>query len=218
MATLSALTYRQIAYWRDSETLWSYALRVTGVRSYKAHFNLAVTYDAEGRYDEAVQQFREATDPRDDDPRIHLGLGIYDQRHGHAREAIAEFQAVLRLSSDDALGADALNDLGSAYQQIHDYAHAKESFAAALRLNPNKAAAMVGMGLLSQKNGDFEQAIGQYSRAMSIEPTAVGYVLLARALQQAGHPGQAQAAIDKARQLTNDFDQAQKSADDLLTF
>jgi Flp pilus assembly protein TadD len=218
IATLSALTYRQIAYWRDSETLWSYALRVTGVRSYKAHFNLAVTYDAEGRYDEAVQQFREAIDPRDDDPRIHLGLGIYDQRHGHAREAIAEFQAVLRLSSDDALGADALNDLGSAYQQIHDYARAKESFAAALRLNPNKAAAMVGMGLLSQKNGNFEQAIGQYSRAMSIEPTAVGYVLLARALEQAGHPGEAKAAIDKARQLTNDFDQAQKSADDLLTF
>jgi Flp pilus assembly protein TadD len=87
-----------------------------------------------------------------------------------------------------------------------------------LRLNPNKAAAMVGMGLLSQKNGNFEQAIGQYSRAMSIEPTAVGYVLLARALEQAGHPGEAKAAIDKARQLTNDFDQAQKSADDLLTF
>ncbi len=216
IVAFGALTYRQIGYWHDSETLWSYALRVTSVRSYKAHFNLAVTYDAEGRYDEAVQQFRQAIDPRDDDPRIHLGLGIYDQRHGHVREAIEEFQAALRLGSDDALGADALSNLGAAYQQIHDYAHAKESFAAALRLNPNKAAAMVGMGLLAQKSGDLEQAIAEYSHAMSVEPTAVGYVLLGRALEQAGHSAEAKAAIDKARQLTSDFDQAQRTADELL--
>lgn len=218
IAVFGVLTYRQIGYWRDSETLWSYALRVTSVRSYKAHFNLAVTYDAEGRYDEAVQQFREAIDPRDDDPRIHLGLGIYDQRHGHAQEAIEEFKTALRLSPDDPLGADALSNLGSAYQQIHDYTRAKESFAAALRLNPNQAVAMVGMGLLAQKSGDLEQAIAEYSHAMSIEPTAVGYVLLARALQQAGHPAEAQAALDKARPLTNDFDQAQQTANELLAF
>jgi len=120
LVTLSVLTYRQIGHWRDSETLWSYALRVTSLRSYKAHFNLAVTYDAEGRYDEAVQQFREAIDPRDDDPRIHLGLGIYDQRHGHVEEAIEEFQAVLRLSADPALRAAALSNLNSAYQQLQE--------------------------------------------------------------------------------------------------
>ncbi len=217
-AALGVLTYRQIGYWRDSETLWSYALQVTSVRSYKAHFNLAVTYDAEGRYDDAVQQFRQAIDPRDDDPRIHLGLGIYDQRHGHSREAIEEFQTVLRLSSGDAMSADALSNLGSAYQQLHDYARAKESFAAALRLDPNKAAALVGMGLLAQRGGDLEQAISQYSHAMSVEPTAVGYVLLARAQQQAGRPAAAMAAIDRAKQLTNDFDQAQQTADELLAF
>jgi protein O-mannosyl-transferase len=217
IAVLSVLTYRQIGYWRDSETLWSYALRVTSVRSYKAHFNLAVTYDAEGRYDEAVQQFREAIDPRDDDPRIHLGLGIYDQRHGHVPEAVEEFQAVLRLSSDSSMQADAYSNMGAAYQQLHDYARAKANFAEALRLDPNKAGALVGMGLLAQKSGDLEQAIALYSRAMSVEPTAVGYVLLGRAQEQAGHSAEAKAALDKAKQLTNDLDQAQRTADELLT-
>ncbi|MGO9124663.1 MAG: tetratricopeptide repeat protein [Terriglobales bacterium] len=218
IAVLSVLTYRQIGYWRDSETLWSYALRVTSVRSYKAHFNLAVTYDAEGRYDEAVQQFREAIDPRGDDPRIHLGLGMYDQRHGHVREAIEEFQSGLRLSSDGAMRADALSNLGSVYQQLHDYARAKESFAGALQIDPNKAVALVGMGLLSQKSGDLEQAIAQYSHAMSVEPTAVGYVLLGRAMEQAGHTAAAQAALARAQQLTTDLSQAQQTADDLLAF
>jgi len=218
LAALGALTYRQVGYWRDSEALWSYALRVTSVRSYKAHFNLAVTYDAEGRYDQAVQQFREAIDPRDDDPRIHLGLGIYDQRHGHAQEAVEEFQAALRLSSDGAVRADAFSNLGSAYRQLRDYARAKESFAEALRLDPNKPSALVGMGLLFQKSGDLEQAIAQYSHAMSVQPTAVGYVLLARALEQAGRGKEAAAAIEQARKLTGDFDQARQIADNLLAF
>jgi tetratricopeptide (TPR) repeat protein len=218
IATLGALTYRQIGYWRDSETLWSYALQVTSVRSYKAHFNLAVTYDAEGRYDEAVRQFREAIDPRDDDPRIHLGLGVYDQRHGHAQEAIEEFQTVLRLSSDGAMRADAYSNLGSAYQQLHDYGRAKANFAEALRLDRNRASALVGMGLLAEKSGDLEQAIAQYSRAMSVEPTAVGYVLLASVLEQAGHPAEAHAALDKARQLTTDLDQVQRTAEQLLAY
>jgi Tfp pilus assembly protein PilF len=218
IVVLGALTYRQIGYWRNSETLWSYALRVTSVRSYKAHFNLAVTYDAEGRYDEAVRQFREAIDPRDDDPRIHLGLGVYDQRRGHAQEAIEEFQSVLRLTSDVAVRADAFSGLGSAYQQLHDSARAKESFASALRIDPNKAPALVGMGLLSQKSGDLEQAIAQYSHAMSVEPTAVGYVLLARALEQAGHPTEAKTALAQASQFTADLSQAQETADVLLAF
>jgi protein O-mannosyl-transferase len=218
IAALSVLTYRQIGDWRDSETLWSYALRVTSVRSYKAHFNLAVTYDGEGRYDDAVQQFRQAIDPRDDDPRIHLGLGVYDQRHGHVREAIEEFQTALRLSPNKAMSAEALNNLGAAYQQLHDHARAKESFAAALQLDPNQAAAMVGLGMLAQNSGDFDQAIVQYSHAMSVEPTAVGYVLLGRALEQAGRGGEAKTALDKAHQLTKDFDQAQRTADELLAF
>jgi protein O-mannosyl-transferase len=218
LAAFAALTYRQIGYWRDSETLWSYALRVTSVRSYKAHFNLAITYDAEGRYDEAVQQFRQAIDPRDDDPRIHLGLGIYDERHGHLLEAIEEFQLVQRLSSDGAMRAQALSNAGAAYQQLHDDPKAKESFAAALRLDPNMPAALVGLGLLFQKTGDLQLAIGQYSHAMSVEPTAVGYVLLGRALERSGHSSEAKAALDKAKQLTSDFDQAQRTADQLLAF
>ncbi|MFZ0283701.1 MAG: tetratricopeptide repeat protein [Terriglobales bacterium] len=217
LAALSTLTYRQIGYWRNSETLWTHALQVTSVRSYKAHFNLAVTYDAEGRYDEAVQQFRQAVDPRDDDARIHLGLGTYDQRHGHVQEAIEEFQTALRLNPGQAVRADALSDLGAAYQQLHDAAHSKESFAAALQLDPNKPAALVGMGLLAQKSGDLQGAIALYSHAMAVEPTAVGYVLLAKAELQAKHSTEAQAALEKAKQLTNDLDQAQRTADELLT-
>jgi hypothetical protein len=53
---------------------------------------------------------------------------------------------------------------------------------------------------------------------MSIEPTAVGYVLLERALEQAGHSAEAKAALEKAKQLATDLSQAQQTADQLLVF
>lgn len=218
LVALSLLTYRQIGYWKDSETLWSYAIRVSGNKNYKAHLNLAIAYDDQGRFDEAIAQFHQSVDPRSDDPRIHLGLGIYDQKHGHVQEAIEEYRATLRLTAEPALQSDAESNLGSAYRQIGDYAHAKESFAAALQLDPNKPMALIGSGLIAQKSGDLDQAIKQYSQAMSVEPTAVGYVLLGRALAQTGHADEAQAAYKNARQLSDDWNDTLQAADGLLAF
>jgi tetratricopeptide (TPR) repeat protein len=212
------MTYRQVGYWRDSETLWSYALRVTDVRSYKAHFNLAMAYDQEGRYDQAIVQLGQSIDPRDDDPRIHVGLGMYAQRHGHLQDAIDQYQAALNLPSDTAFKVDALSNLGGAYRQARDYERARQSFAAALQIDPNRPVALVGMGLVAQHEGDFSQAVASYSHAMSVEPTAVGYLLLGKALEKTGRTGDAQAAYNRAAQLTNDLPQAQQAAEQLLAF
>lgn len=218
LAALSALTYRQIGYWHDSETLWLHALAVTDVPSYKAHFNLAVTYDEQARYPEAIQQFREAVDPRSDEPKIHLGLGIYDQRHGAIQQAIDEYQATLKMTSDPALKADTYSDMGSAYRQIRDYPHAEQNFAAALQFDPKKPISLISMGLLAQRKGDAAQAVNYYSQAMAVEPTAVGFLLLAQAQEQAGHSAEAAAARERASQLTNDLNQAQQAAAELLVF
>jgi len=218
LASLSVLTYRQIGYWRDSETLWSYALRVTSVPSYKAHFNLAMAYDQQGRYDEAILQLKESIDPRNDDPQIHLGLGIYDQRHGHLQEAAGEYRTAMRLASNPMLKAEALTNLASLERQQKNYAQATSDFAAALELNPQQTTALVGMGLLSQRQGALARAVELYSRAMAVEPTSVGYLLIANAEEQAGHAAAAQAALAQARELTQDIAQAQRSADQLLSF
>ena len=218
LAALSTLTYRQIGYWHDSETLWLHALRVSDVPSYKAHFNLAVTYDEQGRYPEAIAQFRQAVDPRSDDPQIHLGLGIYDQRHGVMQQAVEEYQTTLRMTADPTVKADAYSDLGSLYRQTGDYEHAAENFAAALQFDPKKPIALIGMGLLAQKKGDAALAVDYYSRAMAVEPTVVGFLLLAKAQEQGGHSAEAVAALERAGQLTNDLSQAQQAAEDLLKF
>src|ERR1700674_2907885 len=57
---LGCLTYRQLGYWHDDETLWRHALSVTE-GNYMAHNNLAIALAKQGRSEEAVVQFQAAT-------------------------------------------------------------------------------------------------------------------------------------------------------------
>jgi len=220
VVALSFLTYRQVGHWRDGITLWSYALRVTPDRPFVIHLRLSHAFDQENRFDEAIPELRAAVDPNDhaEEQYIHLGLGIYDQRRGHVQEAITEFQIALRLAADQETKADAYCDLGSAYRQIRDYEQARQSFAAALQINPNQSMALIGMGALAQGKGELSEAISYYSLAMAREPTDVGYILLAQAEARAGHTAEAQAAAAKAAQLTTDPDQARRAAAALLAY
>ena len=220
LLVLSFLTYRQIGYWRDSITLWSYALRVTRDRPYFIHLELGNAFDQEERFDEAIPELRAAVDPSHpvENQLIHLGFGIYDQKRGHVQEAISEYQSALGLTKDPETRADAYSDLGSAYRQIRDYERARENFAAALEIDPNQNMALIGMGLLAQRRGDLGEAIRYYSLVMSRNPTDVGYILLAKAEAYAGHRRESEAAAERAAQLTTDLDQARQAAADLLAY
>jgi len=220
LSALSFLTYRQIHYWHDSVTLWSHALSVTPERAFLIHLELGDAFDQESRFDEAIPELRAAMDPDHpaEDQLVHLGFGIYDQRHGHVQEAINEYQSALRMTTDPETRADAYSDMGSAYRQIGDYERASESFLAALQVDPNQAMALIGMGVLAQKKWDLPEAIRYYSLAMSREPTDVGYILLANAEAEAGHTAEAQEATANAAKLTTDLDQARQAAAALLAY
>jgi tetratricopeptide (TPR) repeat protein len=75
---------------------------------------------------------------------------------------------------------------------------------------------LIGLGLVAQKSGDFEEAIRQYQRAMAIEPTDVGYLLIAKALEQGGHSDQASAIHERVAKLSPDLAAAQRMAEGLL--
>jgi Flp pilus assembly protein TadD len=82
---------------------------------------------------------------------------------------------------------------------------------------PNRPIAIVGLGLIALHDGDFAEAVHQFSHAMTLQPTDVGYLLLARALEQAGRPADAEAARQTAKQLSPNFDEAIKEADGLIS-
>ncbi len=214
LAALGALTYRQVGFWHDSERLWTHAVEVTE-GNYVAHVNLGETMLNQERTEEAAVHFRAAVEIRPNDPAAHLNLGTCERRQKHYAPAFEEDQAVLRLTSDKALRTYALVNLGTDYRHLKNYSQAKESYEAALRLNPESARAYVGLGLLAEKSGAFDEAARNYSRAVDLEPSDVGYLLLAQVLQKSGQATAARAALDKAQRVSPDFDRAQKAVHDL---
>jgi tetratricopeptide (TPR) repeat protein len=215
LSVLGTLTYRQINYWHDTEHFWVRTLALTE-NNYIAHDSLGDFLASEGRNEEAAVQFRAALAIRSDDLPANLNLGTYEHGRGNLRAAIERYQLVALHAGDIGLRATAYGNLGSAYRQLGDYAQAKEYFDNALQLEPNRTMAMIGLGLVAQKEGDLPEAVKQYSHAMAMEPTDVGYLLLARALEQEGHPNEAAAIRERVAKLSPDLAAAEKDAASLL--
>jgi uncharacterized protein HemY len=83
-------------------------------------------------------------------------------------------------------------------------------------LNPDLPIALVGTGLLAQKGWDYSRAAELFAHAMNAEPTSVGYLLLASALERSGRVSEARQASEKARRLSDNLQNDQKIADALM--
>jgi len=66
--------------------------------------------------------------------------------------------------------------------------------------------------LLAQRQGNFQLAATQFSRAMNVQPTDVGYVLLAQALRRAGRTEEADAALAQAQKISPNPGKLQQAA------
>jgi Flp pilus assembly protein TadD len=93
-----------------------------------------------------------------------------------------------------------------------DSTKAKPFFETAVQLNPADTLAIVGLGLIAGKNGDPAEAVRQFSRAMEVEPTDVGFLLLVHALQQEGKLDEAKAIRERVAHFSQNFLEAQKVA------
>ena len=112
----------------------------------------------------------------------------------------------------ESLMAESSN-LGSAYRQMGESMKAKRCYEISLQLAPDRPMApmaMIGLRLIAQKKGDLPEAVRQYSRAMAVQPTDVGYLLLAQALQQQGRSDEAKAIFERVARLSPNLAEAQK--------
>ncbi len=184
--------------------------------NFVAHDSLAEYLLDHDRLPEACAQFQSAAHILVYDMPAQEGLAICAQARGDSKEAIARYEVVVKLAAEPNIRATAYANLGSIYRELHDYPRAKMNYETALLWNPDLPIALVGTGLLAQKRWDYSRAADQYAHAMRVQPTSVGYLLLARALEQGGHSAQAKEALEHARQLSSNLDADQKTADALL--
>ena len=215
LMVFGALTYRQIGFWRNPETLWNHTLQVTQ-NNFVAHDSLAEYQLKQGRFAAGCSHFRAAVNIFSDDMPAQEGLAVCAQARNDNREAIDRYGIVLRRAIEPSIRATAFANLGSIYRGLGDYTRAKENYDSALQINPDLPIALVGSGLLAQKGWDYPLAAAQYAHAVRVEPTSVGYLLLAKALQQSGRSTEATHAFEQAKQLSYNLQDDQQTAAGLL--
>jgi tetratricopeptide (TPR) repeat protein len=222
LLVLGGLTYRQVGYWHDIPSFWLRTLALTE-NNYIAHDTLGEFLASQGRTEEAATHFRAALAIRPDDLPANLNLGTYEHGRGNLPAAIDRYQMVALHAADVGLRATAYGNLGSAYRQMGESMKAKECYEISLQLAPGGPTApmapmaMIGLGLIAQKDGDLPEAVRQYSRAMAVQPTDVGYLLLAQALQRQGRSDKAKAISERVARLSPNLGEAQKTAEVLLS-
>jgi protein O-mannosyl-transferase len=215
LVALVLVAHRQISYWGDNVTLWSHTLQVTH-RNYEAEEDLGEALLAKGEQAKAMPHFYQAAeiDPRQTLP--HMYIAVYDQEHGKLQEAIAQYRKALSLSKNKGTDARAYANMGHAYLELGDMAQARENLQQAVGLDPHRMEIWIDLGLAKQKSGDLAGAIQAYSEGVKLRATDVGFLLLARALEQSGRQDEAATATQQAKVLSANFAEAQRIADRLL--
>lgn len=216
LVALMAVTYRQIGYWNDHITLWKHALQVTS-GNWLAENNLGTALLKAGSMEAAIPHFRAAAVLNPTDPNVNLNIGTYEQSRGNLPGAIERYKTAVKFARNSKLEARAYNNLGYAYRDLGDYPDALESFEQAVKSNPEFGGAWISLGITEQKSGNLPKAIAAYSKAMEIQPSDFGYLLLARALQESGQTLAAQEATRKAELLSQNMQKARQTVDRLLS-
>jgi Flp pilus assembly protein TadD len=177
-----ALSWTQTASWRDSETLWKHALRVTD-ENYPAHWNLGAFLNRSGRKDEALFHFQQCLRLMDDVPaRMEVARLLLEQ--GQLEEARTHYLQVLQWEPAYAV---ARNNLGQIYFLQGKTDLAIEELEKTVQLHPAFAAAHDNLGMVLGARGRWPDAAAHFEQAVRLAPASARFAEhLAEARQRQG--------------------------------
>jgi tetratricopeptide (TPR) repeat protein len=173
--------------------------------SYRVHELSAEIFEVQGRFDEAVDEYRKAINMNSSAPDLHYRLGRAILMKSHDPEALAqaqsEFTNELKLSPEDSACEF---QLGQIAQVQNKFDEAKRHFERALSISPDFPEALIALGKLQGQAKQYGESIALFEKALKLQPSneAAHYALMI-AYRNSGQ-------IEKARAEKATLDQLQK--------
>ena len=166
IVSFSAGTLLRNRVWKNSYTLWTDTVK-KNPDSAVAHKYLGFALYANGKLDDAIDQYKTALDLKFTDKETHLNLGAAYDLKGWTEQAIVHYQAVIML---DPAYSSAYTNLGGAYLKTGLIDKAIEHFQIAIKLRPDEAAAYSGLGIAYARRGLIDEAIKSFGTALRLDP------------------------------------------------
>lgn len=190
--------------WRDSESLWTHALRCT-VSTATAHGNLGQALVQKGRLDAAISHFQTALKIAPARYVIHDNLGGALREKGQMEEAIAAYRKALEINPNYKM---AQNNLGVALVETERIDEAVPHLLRALGIDPEYAEAHNNLANVFLKTNRLDEAIEHYRKAIEIRPLPAAEANLGLALARKGQVDEAILHYKKALELKPDHAKA----------
>jgi tetratricopeptide (TPR) repeat protein len=210
---LMVCAWKQTAYWKSSETLWTHTLACT-TGNYVAHHYLGATAFEKGRVDEALTQFQEALQIKPDYAPACNGLGLALRQKGRVDEAISYYQKALQIEPDYV---SVHNNLGNALLQRGRVDEAITHYQKALQMAPDYVEAHNNLGNLLLQRGRMDEAIPHFQKAAQINPDNMeAHYGLGTALLQKGSLDEAIACFREALRINPHYAPACNNAGNAL--
>ncbi len=159
-----ALTWRQVGFWRDNQTLFEHASQVTA-NNHVAYTHLIFAYGEQGRVKEAQSMFDQVVKLRPKDKDAYNDLGMAYSNAGRPEEAIALFQQTIQMAP---AFAPAYNNLGIEYAKLGRMDEAVAAFQKAVELDPNLVEAYSNLGKAYSVQGRSDESIATFQKAIEV--------------------------------------------------
>ncbi len=177
--------------WADAEHALREAIALNPDRA-EWHFNLGLTLEAAGRYQEAARSLIDCHELQKDDPQVVLLAAVNMLRCNEVREAIKWLERVEKLDPQNA--ASFVNRV-DAYQRLGDHEQAEVMFYMAQQCDPKNPDAYVFLADSLLARGMHEKAVWCLREAATLDPQLPGvHARLAQAYAATGR-------LERARQL-----------------
>jgi len=149
-----------------------------------------------GRLSEAVAEYEKALFLRADEPNVLNSLGVCHGRLGQMERAADYFGRAVAVAPDDFM---AHYNLGLALMNLGREDEAGPCLARSLELEPGHADTLFQLGALAQKQGNTNQALEHYRRAVARpECRPAVHCRLGQMLTASGQGAEAEAAFKEA--------------------
>ncbi len=198
LAALGVATFRQVRTWRDTETLFAHALRVTEGNAV-AHVNLGLAVTRAGRIDEGEAHATAALALAPRLAHAHALRAELRGLQGRPEEAVRGYETALALLPGTARWH---GEIGRALLELGRTDEAVARLEEAVRLDPWNAALLANLGRALEQAGRRDEALARYHEAVRLRPDlAEAHGYLGAALLARGELEPARSALERAAEL-----------------
>jgi Flp pilus assembly protein TadD len=167
LAALGFRAHNQAQFWRNSETLYRHATRITP-NDPQAYYGLGCAIRAKGSLAGAIKQFEKAVelDPEDSRARSNLGVALYER--GDLPEAADHLSVAVHLNPTDA---DLQTNCAMALALQGRLTESLPHFKAAVRLRPDDSGLRNNLGRCLVLLGRIQAAKREFAEAIRLDPS-----------------------------------------------